>query len=428
MFSETRCLTSEVQQQQIRTDEGNFQIIVPTFNEEETLEHVLLYAKEHDYLKHLVFVDDASTDSSPAILRRWAKNEGVRAISLTNNRKKEGAIRAALEILEQDSGLAPYTILLDSDSLITVKRNQETVLAQIVRAIEYMETKGLAAMAFRIDAICTTRNSVFEIGAFADYSGMQFDQWLVGMQQQLWVINGPGGIFNTCHLLQILRSIVPDFETGDLLISVELMKQGKPIEFYPNLVVLTFVPTTLRSYFNQRRRWERGTTKVLWNERLFYFGLFKRPSFLAVLTLVHLSLYIGFVIWLTMITPAALEGRDIGKMLLVTALVWYGISVLKGAWLKLKQPTFPLVKYCLCAVVNSALWTFVTTPARITGFLEALFQLLGLPKNVGAGFTVSQAGYSWLHISDQGSELVLEMPFSGNALPHESLRSKTTSS
>jgi len=99
----------------------------------------------------------------------------------------------------------------------------------------------------------------------------QFDQWLVGKQQKLWVINGPGGLFITEHLLQILRSIIPDFETGDLLITVELMKQRLPIEFYPDIAVSTFVPTTLHEYFNQRRRWERGTTKVLWNDRIASF-------------------------------------------------------------------------------------------------------------------------------------------------------------
>lgn len=42
-----------------------FQIIVPVYNEEETLEQILSYAKKNDYLKYIVFVDDASNDSSP---------------------------------------------------------------------------------------------------------------------------------------------------------------------------------------------------------------------------------------------------------------------------------------------------------------------------------------------------------------------------
>jgi glycosyltransferase involved in cell wall biosynthesis len=78
-----------------------FQVIVPVFNEEATLEKILSCAKENDYLKHIVFVDDASTDSSLKIIRKWAACEAILAISLKNNRKKEGAIRAALEVLAQ---------------------------------------------------------------------------------------------------------------------------------------------------------------------------------------------------------------------------------------------------------------------------------------------------------------------------------------
>lgn len=418
MFSEMQYNTSHACLHQPPIAEANFQIIVPTFNEEETLEQVMLYAKEHGYLKHLVFVDDASTDSSPAILRRWAQKEGVRAIRLEENKKKEGAIRAALEILEHGSGLAPYTILLDSDSLIAHKSDQGTLDMRIAKAIDHMETNGLAALAFRIDAICAIKNSIFSSGAFADYSGMQFDQSLVGMQRQLWVINGPGGIFETYRLLQILRSIVPDFETGDLLITVELMKEGERIEFFPSLAVLTFVPNNLQSYFNQRRRWERGTTKVLWNERLFYWRLFTRPSWLALLTLIHLSLYIGLATSLIAIVLGAMEASDFGKVVVVTAVVWYGISVIKGIGLKLQRPEFPLIRYCLCAISNAALWTLVTTPARLTGFFEAIFQLMMRPKSAGPRLSGSQADYSWLHLGE-GRQLVLEMPVLDSSSPQE---------
>ena len=45
-----------------------FQIVMPAFNEGQTLEHVLQNARERGYLKHLVVVDDASTDETPQIL------------------------------------------------------------------------------------------------------------------------------------------------------------------------------------------------------------------------------------------------------------------------------------------------------------------------------------------------------------------------
>jgi len=149
-----------------------FQIIVPIFNEEETLEQILLYAKENDYLKHIVFVDDASNDSSLEILRKWAKQEKIRAISLNKNRKKEGAIRIVLELLERKDLLAPYTILLDADAFINPAEAVEGFEARIERAIAHMKQYGLSGLAFQIDATSNSKSNIFSCGAFADYAAM----------------------------------------------------------------------------------------------------------------------------------------------------------------------------------------------------------------------------------------------------------------
>jgi cellulose synthase/poly-beta-1,6-N-acetylglucosamine synthase-like glycosyltransferase len=359
-----------------------FQIIVPVFNEEDTLETVLSHAKEAGYLKYMVFVDDASTDSSPQILQKWASTENIKAIRLEVNRKKEGAIRAAMESLALEGDTAPYTVLLDADSLIALSGTNESVSSQLNAAIAHMQDNALGGVAFRIDAISAASHNVFSQCAFADYSIIQFDNWLVGHQFQLWVINGPGGLFETRQLLQILRSIVPDFETGDLLITVELMKQRRPIAFYPAISILTFVPTSLRAYFNQRRRWERGTTKVLWRERAFYLGLFRRPSLLALSTLVHLSIYFCIFAALIMLASMSVSFADFCRTALISSGAWFSVGLLKGVWLKATRPHFPYFRFCICAAVNGVLWIFVTTPARITGCCEAIYQLVGpIPKN-----------------------------------------------
>lgn len=384
-----------------------FQIVVPTFNEEETLEQVLQYAKDRGYLRHLVFVDDASTDSSLDILRKWRRQEGLRVISLRVNRKKEGAIRAALEVLEQEGTLAEYTIILDSDSVIADSEGAGGLDARIENAIQRMRANGTVALAFRIEAISSCRGELLALGAFADYSAMQFDQWLVGKQRQLWVINGPGGLFETAHLLEILRSIVPDFETGDLLITVQLMKRGLPIEFFPEIAVQTYVPTTLRGYFNQRRRWERGTTKVLWNERKFYLRLFRNPTLLGCLLIIHLSLYVGATSSLVMVSLDTIGAIDIAAIAFTSVAVWYGISVGKGLWLRWRRPEFPLIRYCACAGLNGLIWALVTTPARVVGFCEAVMHCVVTGSRGGnlrlAEATLAEHGQEGFGDSEQWS-------------------------
>ena len=73
---------------------------------------------------------------------------------------------------------------------------------------------------------------------------MQLDHWVTTRQQQVWV-NGPGGLFRSNVLLETLRGMQPDFDIGDLLITVRLMRQGHAVEYYPDLQVKTVVPRTV---------------------------------------------------------------------------------------------------------------------------------------------------------------------------------------
>jgi glycosyltransferase involved in cell wall biosynthesis len=79
---------------------STFQIVVPVYNEEDVLPRILALAASGGYLDKIVFVDDASTDGSRAVLRQWVSSHAIRVVFLDKNRKKEGAIREVLESLE----------------------------------------------------------------------------------------------------------------------------------------------------------------------------------------------------------------------------------------------------------------------------------------------------------------------------------------
>ena len=350
-----------------------FQIVVPVYNEEDVLEQVLDFAAKAGYLDTIVFVDDASTDRSPEILRAWVESRGIRVVFLKENRKKEGAIREVLEQLASGNALEPYTILLDADSFITPPADGATVISALQSAITSMHARGLAGMAFRIDAAVDRSSNLLEWCAFADYSSMQFDHWVTSHQQQVWVINGPGGLFRSDLLLETLRGMQPDFDTGDLLITVRLMAKGHGVAFYPDVQVKTFVPRTIPAYFRQRRRWERGTTKVIWWERGFYTGLFTSARLLAVETLIHLSLYFGIVAaaLYTALHPAS-SGIDALMWALIPYGVWLSINLLKGFCNSRMRSEGLWSAYVVFCAMNGILWLGVTTWARCAGFVDAL--------------------------------------------------------
>jgi hypothetical protein len=61
----------------------------------------------------------------------------------------------------------------------------------IENAIASMRERGLAGLAFRINAAIDASSNWIERCAFADYASAQFDHWVTSHQRQLWVINGP---------------------------------------------------------------------------------------------------------------------------------------------------------------------------------------------------------------------------------------------
>lgn len=350
---------------------------MPVYNEGDVLDSILDKILSLGYLDRISFVNDASIDETGEILQRWEESHGIDVLHLTSNRKKEGAIREVIERLHESNELPDFIVLLDADSFIdTAGCSVDSV---IDLAINQIETSGLAAVALRIDALISNSSSVLQRCIFSDYSASQFDQWLTSLQGQLWVINGPGGVFRSLPLLAALRHMTPDFETGDLLITVRLMQRNLPVGFCSKVGVKTTVPSTLPDYFRQRRRWERGTTKVMWNERSFYARLFPRFRILGLQTLLHLSIYMGTLV---MIAEASLTGEPgavVAWHLSIAGSFWLTTNLAKVLLNPHARASATLLQLTSWTILNALLWLAVTSLARMTGLMDAL-RYLWLPR------------------------------------------------
>lgn len=353
-----------------------FQIIVPVYNEEKIIETVLRNAKKFGYLEYLVIANDASTDATKEILDRWNSEENLQVVHLTQNAKKEGATRFALEFLSSNNKLKPYTILLDADTRLQLSDGGLSVEKQLLQAIEYLNTKELSAMALRVNATYFKRPSPAYLSAYSTYFGLQFDCWLIGLLGQLWVINGAGGLFRSNELLEILRNMNSTFETGDLQITVELMKQNKKLQLYDSIKALTYVPEGFTELFNQRRRWERGTMKVLFKESSFYIKQFTKPTFLSLATILHFVLYIGIFFTSISFLYEKNFGYAVLQGILNSSLVWLAVDLIKGASvaIRVEPKRFPL--FCFAAIINIPVWIIIVLPARLYGGFEALLHLI----------------------------------------------------
>ena len=352
-----------------------FQIIVPVYNEKSILETTLGHAKGYGYLKNLVVVNDASTDTTRDILDQWLTEESLRVLHLDINKKKEGAIRELMVSLQETGTLRPYTVLLDADTYLQSTSQTETVNEKIEQAITQSESGKYSALALRLNAVYLKAPSIFWMSAFTTYIGIQFDNWLLSKQAQLWVINGAAGIFKSSELLTILDRMEFTFETGDLQITLDLMKERKPIAFHKDIIANSYVPSNLRTFFNQRRRWERGTTKVLFQDRRFYFSTFLTPSYISLSLIIHLSIYISF--WVAIIF-GAMDNYNWNwglKVFLGCYVGWLIFDLFKGFWVIHKEGYKNFLLYFLCEVVNGPVNLLVIIPARLFGGAEGLLYL-----------------------------------------------------
>lgn len=90
-------------------------IIVPIYNEAPNIpflyDSIIKHIGELDYAIEFIFVDDGSSDDSPRILNKAAKNrKNIRFIELSRNFGKEAAVSAGLHAAKGDAA-----IILDAD-------------------------------------------------------------------------------------------------------------------------------------------------------------------------------------------------------------------------------------------------------------------------------------------------------------------------
>ena len=71
-------------------------VLIPVFNEENTLNEIFNRVKKTGLADEILFIDDGSTDSTSAILKKLSADKKVTLIQFKENRGKGAALRAGI--------------------------------------------------------------------------------------------------------------------------------------------------------------------------------------------------------------------------------------------------------------------------------------------------------------------------------------------
>lgn len=85
-------------------------VVIPVYNEEETIEEVIRRVQKLPLEKEIILVDDNSSDGSTTILKKYQREENMKVVFFSENRGKGAALR---EGFKHVSGL--YTVVQDGD-------------------------------------------------------------------------------------------------------------------------------------------------------------------------------------------------------------------------------------------------------------------------------------------------------------------------
>ena len=278
-------------------------VIVPCWNEAATVAQTcdsllaLEYPKEE---LEIILVDDGSTDTTRAVMARFAGHKCVRIIHKENG-GKHTALNAGVAATR-----AELVGCLDADSFV-----ETDALCEIVACFENPQVAAAtAAMSIHQpkNILQHMQNAEYTFGialrhAFASVNG-------------LYVTPGPFSFYRR-DIVEKLGGFRYGHQTEDMEMALRIQHAGYEIENAPRARVYTKAPSTVTKLLNQRTRWISGFLRnilgeyrgLIGNRNHGVLGMLVLPS--AVLSVASgMLLFVLMLFLFTRNALAALEVRD----------------------------------------------------------------------------------------------------------------------
>jgi len=227
-------------------------ILVPCHNEEVNIAITCTALQFLDYPDYrVVFIDDASTDNTANIIRRFLSlNPNFHLLCLEQNQGKAQALNCALSI----GVTTPITVVIDADTILTPQALKHLVAS-------FLSQPRLGAVT--ANPITFNRRNITEKLQAAEFSSIigliKRSQRVLG---RILTVSGCATAYRT-EVLKEIGGFSSNTATEDIDVTWKIQRHFYEVWFVPQAIALIQAPSTLKEYWKQRKRWALGGWHLL---------------------------------------------------------------------------------------------------------------------------------------------------------------------
>ena len=233
-----------------RPPSGPVTVVVPAFNERETIESTVRSLAASTHPIEIVVVDDGSTDGTADIVENLSL-ANVRVVRQANA-GKAAALNAGIALARHD-----IVVLIDGDTVF----EPDTVAALIAPFADPAvgAVAGNARVANRKGLLSRLQNIEYIVG-------FNIDRRVQDMWGVVTTVPGAVGAYRT-RALRAVGGISADTLAEDTDLAITLGRAGWRVVYEPTARGWTEAPATLGQLWRQRYRWSYGIMQSLWKHR-----------------------------------------------------------------------------------------------------------------------------------------------------------------
>ncbi len=258
--------------------------MVPAFNEEDTIEDTVKHIFNIDYdILEVIVVNDNSKDNTLNIVQRLqSKYQNLKIITNPQNLGKAGSLNRALEIAKGE-----IVVVVDADSYPSSD--------SLKKMLGYFNEERVGAVTCPV--LVRNNEKFFAKLQSIEYIAISFGRKLLDYVDAIYVTPGPLAVYRKKALLDI-NGFDDTNLTEDIEATWHLAERNWHRRMSLATSVTTKVPTKLKAWWVQRRRWNVGGLQCIYKYRKSIgknnmLGFFIIPFFIInlFLGLVGLSLF-----------------------------------------------------------------------------------------------------------------------------------------